>query len=89
MLAEDADSMAEMPESPLGGSGRNPRGSKEGASKVSTGESNDPPETNLLMEAVVERENMKEALRRVVANGGAAGIDGMTVEALKPYLRGQ
>jgi RNA-directed DNA polymerase len=39
------------------------------------------------MEAVVERGNMQAALKRVKANQGAAGVDGMTVEALPAYLR--
>ena len=32
------------------------------------------------MEEVCERENLKEALRRVKANKGSAGVDGMTVD---------
>jgi len=40
-----------------------------------------------LMETVVERENMTAALRRVQKNGGAPGVDGMTVDELLPYLR--
>ena len=43
-------------------------------------------ETKQMMEAVVERENMRAALKRVVANKGAAGVDGMSVEALRPWL---
>jgi RNA-directed DNA polymerase len=39
------------------------------------------------MEAVVEGRNMKRALRRVVGNKGVAGVDGMPVEALTPYLK--
>jgi len=39
------------------------------------------------MEAVVERGNMQAALKRVKANKGAAGIDGMTVDELPAYLR--
>ena len=39
------------------------------------------------MEAVVERENMTAALRRVEANKGSAGVDEMTVESLRPYLQ--
>jgi RNA-directed DNA polymerase len=39
------------------------------------------------MEAVVERENMKAAWKRVKANKGAAGVDGMSVDALPVYLR--
>ncbi|MGY3293492.1 retron-type reverse transcriptase [Bradyrhizobium sp. LM3.6] len=40
-----------------------------------------------LMEAVVERENLKEALARVKRNKGAAGIDGMSVDELPTYLK--
>lgn len=42
---------------------------------------------SMLMEEVCARENMLAAYRRVVRNGGAAGIDGMTVEELMPYCR--
>jgi RNA-directed DNA polymerase len=38
------------------------------------------------MEEVCERDNLKEALRRVQANKGSAGVDGMTVDALTGYL---
>lgn len=40
-----------------------------------------------LMEWVVERGNLFQALKRVKRNGGGPGIDGMTVEELTPYLR--
>ena len=40
-----------------------------------------------LMEAVVERENMLRAFRRVVGNQGSAGVDAMGVDELKPYLQ--
>jgi RNA-directed DNA polymerase len=40
-----------------------------------------------LMEAVVERENLKQALARVKRNKGAAGLDGMSVDALPAYLK--
>jgi RNA-directed DNA polymerase len=39
------------------------------------------------MEAVVERENLKQALAQVKRNKGAAGVDGMTVEELPAYLK--
>ena len=38
-------------------------------------------------EQVLERQNLLAALKRVEANGGAPGIDGMTVEELRPYLK--
>jgi group II intron reverse transcriptase/maturase len=40
------------------------------------------------MEQVVARENMLAALRRVESNKGAPGTDGMTVEQLLGYLKG-
>src|SRR5271168_3287397 len=46
-----------------------------------------PASTNRLMEEVCERENLKEALRRVKANKGSAGVDGMTVIGIKDYLK--
>jgi len=46
------------------------------------------PEARNLIERMVERDNMVKALRRVQRNKGAAGIDGMSVEALPEYLRG-
>jgi RNA-directed DNA polymerase len=42
-----------------------------------------------MMEAVVERENMNSALHRVEANKGSAGVDGMPVESLRPFLKKQ
>jgi RNA-directed DNA polymerase len=46
----------------------------------------DPP-TEHLMEEVLRRENLLAALRRVQANKGAPGIDGMTVDELPDHLR--
>jgi group II intron reverse transcriptase/maturase len=40
-----------------------------------------------LMEQVVERENMLQALRRVQQNKGAPGVDGMDVKELTPFLK--
>jgi hypothetical protein len=39
------------------------------------------------MEAIVERDNLKEALARVKRNKGPPGIDGMTVEALGAHVK--
>src|ERR1700680_4684738 len=46
-----------------------------------------PASTNGLMEEVCERENLKKALRRVKANKGSAGVDGMTVGEITGYLK--
>ena len=40
-----------------------------------------------LTESICERSNMKRAVRRVVKNKGAPGVDGMTVRQVKRYLR--
>ena len=43
--------------------------------------------TGYLMEEVVERGNLERALKRVKANKGSPGVDGMTVEELPAYLK--
>lgn len=43
--------------------------------------------TGSLLELVVERENLKRALKRVKQNKGGPGIDGMSVEELSSYLK--
>jgi len=40
-----------------------------------------------LMESICERSNMKRAIKRVIKNKGAPGVDGMTVRQVKRYLR--
>ena len=45
------------------------------------------PPTERLMEEILRRENLIAALKRVQANKGAPGVDGMTVEELPGYLR--
>jgi RNA-directed DNA polymerase len=50
----------------------------------------DPPAPALaqgLIEAMLSREKLERALRRVEANRGAPGVDGMRTEELRPYLR--
>ena len=46
-------------------------------------------ETKALLDEMLQRENMLNALRRVQQNAGAAGVDGMTVDELEAYLREQ
>ena len=40
-----------------------------------------------LMESICERENMSRALKRVEANDGAPGIDGMSCRQLRGFVR--
>jgi RNA-directed DNA polymerase len=46
-----------------------------------------PAISEQLMEEVCERENCKQALARVKANKGSAGVDGMTVQQLPEHLK--
>ena len=79
--------MAEMPESHSESSGRKSRGSELGASSGTARREIVRPEEAPLMEAVVARENLLKAYAQVMRNKGAAGIDGMPVAQLKPYLQ--
>ncbi len=45
-------------------------------------------QTHNIMEAMVERGNMTRAWKRVKANNGSPGVDGMTVKKLGPRLKG-
>lgn len=88
MTTGDAEGWAEMPDAAPGCSGRNPQGTGgAGVSSVTARRGNSRPEMPQMMEAVVERQNMMVALRRVEGNKGSAGVDEMNVEALRPYLR--
>jgi RNA-directed DNA polymerase len=62
-------------------------GREETESFPTMNEPQSPTSTNRLMEEVCERENLKEALRRVKANKGSAGIDGVTVGGIADYLK--
>ena len=64
----------------------NPGGSGVGASSVTARRDHDCGDGDGLMEAVVGRENMTAAYKRVAGNRGSAGVDRMSVEELKPYL---
>jgi len=82
-----ADKRAESPE-PLrkaGGGTAEGAGVERQACPAHVGASGD--ESAMLMEQVLSRENLLAAYERVRSNGGAAGVDGMTVDALMPYCR--
>ena len=61
-----------------------PEGTESSAGKRRT---ESPAIAEQLMEEVCERENCKQALKRVKANKGSAGVDGMTVQQLPEYLK--
>lgn len=55
-------------------------------SRTTTRATGGPASANPLMEEVCESDNVTQALQRVCANKGSAGIDGMTVDQLPGYL---
>lgn len=87
MHEADADQKAERPEpsAKVGGGTAKVRGL---ARQTCTGPTEQAGEqTDGLLQKVVSRENLMVAHRRVVQNGGAPGVDGMTVGELMPYCR--
>jgi hypothetical protein len=70
---------------------RSPAGeASEAARSVAKQRANHEPErsgTRELMEAIVQRDNLLAALKRVKTNDGAPGIDGMTCDELPAFLR--
>ena len=62
-------------------------GREETEPSGATNELESPARTDRLMEEVCERENLKEALQRVKANKGSAGVDGRTIGDLTDYLK--
>jgi RNA-directed DNA polymerase len=66
--------------------GEAPRTSREGTESSGTRhETERPASTKGMMESICEWENLKEAMWRVKANKGSAGIDGMSVDELPDY----
>jgi RNA-directed DNA polymerase len=87
MAIKDTDGRDEKRGASSGGSGRNSREQEKDVSRATAKRENSLHETNQLMEAVVERENMFAALHRVESNKGSAGVDQVTTEDLRCYLK--
>jgi len=87
MTIRGAEGRAGMPVAIPEGRRRNLREDGCGASNVTATKGNSSPERQELMEAVVGRENMIAALKRVCANKGAPGVDGMRVEELLDHCK--
>ena len=87
MTIEMLTNRAEMRDALAERGGRNLPMAAGGASSGTARKGHSSTGTVNLMEAVVERENMLNAYRRVVSNKGAAGVDAMGVDELKPFLQ--
>ena len=87
MREGDVESRAEMPERTrrAGGGTAGGTGTERQARTAGREEAGDG--ARKLMEEVLRRENLVKAQAREVTKGGAAGVDGMTVEELMPYCR--
>jgi RNA-directed DNA polymerase len=65
-----------------------PRASGEGTESLTAKRGTESPAIGeSLMEEVCERENCEQALKRVKANKGSPGVDGMTVHELPGFLQ--
>jgi RNA-directed DNA polymerase len=61
---------------------------KSEAQQVSTASTEDNSLTKHLMEKICNASNLNRAYKRVKANKGAAGVDGMTVDELSDWIAG-
>ena len=87
MTTQKLTNQAEIPDIPAERGGQNLPVAAGGASSGTARRGKSCTGTENLMEAVVERENMLNAFKRVISNKGAAGVDAMSVDELKPYLQ--
>lgn len=88
MKEADAEQRAEKPEPPGRRGERNsPRLLESGASNLTVPRGEDPSEEADVILAIVDRDNMWRALRAVERNRGGAGVDGMSWEQLRPWLK--
>jgi len=61
--------------------------SNKGARSIAPLETAEKDGAESLLERVLHRNNLNAAYKRVKQNGGAAGVDGMTVDEMLPYLK--
>lgn len=62
--------------------------SNKGACSVVLTETDREDGAENLLERILDRNNLNQAYLKVKRNGGSAGVDGMTVEEMLPYLKG-
>ncbi len=85
-MGKDVERQSEKAVAAPDGSGRNLREQGAGTSIIAARTDDFHPETSELIEAVVERENMQAAYKRVKSNKGSPGVDRVSVDDLRDYL---
>ena len=61
--------------------------SSKGACSIALTETDRKDGAENLLERILDRNNLNQAYLKVKRNGGSAGVDGMTVEEMLPYLK--
>ena len=61
--------------------------SNKGACSIALTETDRKDGAENLLERILDRNNLNQAYLKVKRNGGSAGVDGMTVEEMLPYLK--
>jgi len=87
MSEADADQTAGKPERARRAGGGTAEGTGGARQADTAREGHAGDEAAMLLEEVCERGNLIAAHGRVVRNGGAPGVDGMTVDELMPWCR--
>jgi len=59
----------------------------KGARSIASSETAKKNGAGNLLDMILDNDNLNTAYQRVKKNGGAAGVDGMTVDEMYPYLR--
>jgi RNA-directed DNA polymerase len=86
-MSEERQKIREQLAFPFAERGEAPNGDREGTEALRVRrETENPAGNQRVMEEICEQENRREALKRVRANKGSPGIDGMTVDELPEYL---
>jgi len=88
MTANDADNLAVMSRATREGKRQKRPWLRDAACRGRARTNPPPSRASHLLEAMLTRENMLAALKRVESNKGAPGLDGMRTEELRGWLKG-
>lgn len=86
-LSEEAEGDAGMRSANVMGAGRNAGSSDAGAASEASSSGEPTGQGTGLIEQMIDSENLNLAWQKVAANKGAAGVDGLSIEATMELLR--